>query len=116
MRDETKRRLDRQLFLQKVKWTAAGVAILAGLGGGLWVSGLDASVETHHVSGVVEAVGPLVGGSSRSIENGLGVDVRLHDGRRVHVAALKTTDPHVGDNVEVAEHVHGSGRVTFTWK
>jgi hypothetical protein len=29
---------------------------------------------------------------------------------------LKTTDPHVGDNVEVAEHVHGSGRVTFSWK
>ena len=26
MRDETKRRLDRQLFLQKVKWAGAGLA------------------------------------------------------------------------------------------
>ncbi|MBX9863293.1 MAG: hypothetical protein K2Y42_11130 [Hyphomicrobium sp.] len=116
MRDETKRRLDRQLFLQKVKWAGAGLAVAACLAGGLWFSGLDASVKTQRVAGVVEAVGPLVGGSTRAIEDGLGVDVRLQDGRRVHVAVLKTTDPHVGDNVEVAEHVHGSGRVTFSWK
>jgi hypothetical protein len=116
MRDETKRRLDRQLFNQKIKWAGAGLGVIAVLAVGLWFSGLDASVQTHRVPGVVEAIGPLVGGSSRAIEDGLGVDVKLKDGRRVHVAVLKTTDPHVGDAVEVAEHVHGSGRVTFTWK
>lgn len=116
MRDETKRRLDRKLFLQKVKWATAGVVVLCCMATGLYLSGLDAAVETHRVAGVIEAVGPLVGGSSRAIEDGLGVDVRLTDGRRVHVAVLKTTDPHVGDHVEVAEHVHGTGRVTYSWK
>ncbi len=116
MRDETKRRLDRQLFLQKVKWAAAGATVLCGLAVGLYLSGLDASVETHRVAGTVEAVGPLVGASSRAIEDGLGVDVRLDDGRHVHVAVLKTSDPHVGDRVDVAEHVHGSGRITYSWK
>jgi hypothetical protein len=50
------------------------------------------------------------------IENGLSVDVALEDGRHVHVLALKTTDPHVGDRVEIAELVHGTGRVTYSWK
>lgn len=116
MRNETKRRLDRQLFLQKLKWAGAGLAVIAVVAVGLWFSGLDASVQTHRVAGVVEKIGPLVGGSSRAIEDGLGVDVRLNDGRKIHVAVLKTTDPHVGDTVQVAEHVHGSGRVTFSWK
>jgi hypothetical protein len=116
MRDETKRLLDRKLFLQKVKWAAAGVSVLCVMAAGLWLSGLDATVETRRVAGVIEAVGPLVGGSSRAIEDGLGVDVRLDDGRRVHVAVLKTTGPHVGDHVEVAEHIHGTGRITYSWK
>lgn len=116
MREETKRRLDRQLRLQKMKWAAAGVGLLGIAAGGFYATGLDATVETHHVAGVVEAVGPIVGGSTRAIEEGLAVDVKLDDGRRVHVMALKTTGPHVGDHVKVAEHVHGTGRVTYSWK
>jgi hypothetical protein len=42
--------------------------------------------------------------------------VKLDDGRLAHVMVLKTTDPHIGDHVQIAEHVHGTGRVTFTWK
>lgn len=115
MRDETRRRLDRQLFLQKIKWAGAGLALIACVATGLWVSGLDATVETRHVAGIVEGVGPLVGASSRAIEDGLGVDVRLGDGRRIHIAVLKTTEPHVGDQIEVTEHIHGTGRVTYSW-
>jgi hypothetical protein len=116
MRDETRRRLDRQLAMQKLKWGGAGLAVLACVAGGLWVTGLDATVTTRQVPGVVEAIGPIVGGSTKMIENGLSVDVALEDGRHVHVLALKTTDPHVGDRVEIAEHVHGTGRVTYSWK
>lgn len=116
MREETRRRLERQLWWRRMKWVAAGVGTLAFVAGGLWVTGLDATVETHRVAGVVEAVGPLVGGTTRAIEDGLAVDVKLDDGRRVHVMTLKRTDPHVGDHVEVAEHVHGTGRVTYSWK
>ena len=116
MRDETRRRLDRQLAVQKLKWAGAGAVILGCVAGGLWFTGLDATITTHRVPGVVEAVGPVVGGSTQMIETGLSVDVKLVDGRRVHVLALKTTDPHVGDTVQIAEHVHGTGRVTYSWK
>jgi hypothetical protein len=82
----------------------------------MWFTGLDASVEIKHIPGVVQSVGPLSGTSTKSIEDGLAVDVKLEDGRLVHVMALKTTDPHVGDHIQVAEHIHGTGRITFTWK
>lgn len=116
MREETRRRLDRQLRLQRLKWAVAALGVLACVAGGLWITDLDATVETRRVAGVVEKVNPLVGGSIRAAEEGLNVDVKLADGRVVHVMALKTTDPHVGDRVEVAEHVHGTGRVTYSWK
>lgn len=116
MREETKRRLERQLWIDRAKWAAAGLVVLAVMAVGLWATGLDATVETRHVPGVVSAVGPLVGGSARANEEGLSVDVSLQDGRKVHVLALKKTDPHVGDRVEIAEHVHGTGRVTYSWR
>ncbi len=116
MRDETRRRLERQLRTERLKWVIAGLGILGCVAGGLWVTGLDASIETRHVAGVVEAVGPLVGAKTLAMEQGLAVDVKLEDGRLVHVMALKTTDPHIGDHVQVAEHIHGTGRVTYSWK
>ncbi|WP_072396584.1 hypothetical protein [Hyphomicrobium sp. CS1GBMeth3] len=116
MREETRRRLERQLWLDRAKWAAAGLAILVCIAGGIWATGLDATVETRHVPGIVSAVGPLVGGTIRANEEGLSVDVKLDDGRQVHVMAMKKTDPHVGDRVEIAEHVHGTGRVTYSWR
>src|SRR5688572_22518874 len=116
MRDETRRKLERKLWLDRLKWIVGGLVVAIAVSGGLWVSGLDATVETHRLAGVVEHVAPVTGGSIQATEHGLAVDVRLEDGRLVHVTALKTTDPHVGDRVEVAEHVHGTGRITHSWK
>lgn len=116
MREETRRRLERQLWWQRANWAAAGVGVLAVVAGGMWATGLDATVETHQVPGVVAAVGPLVAKSTKAIEEGLSVDVKLDDGRLVHVMAYKKTDPHIGDHVQVAEHRHGTGRVTYSWK
>ncbi len=116
MREETRLKLERQLWWQRIKWVGAGVGILVCVAAGMWASGLDASVETRHVSGVVAAVGPLFAKSTQAIEEGLAVDVKLDDGNLIHVMALKKTDPHVGDHVEVAQHVHGTGRITYSWK
>lgn len=116
MREETRRRLERQLMWQKARWAAAGVGIMGLVAAGFWAAGLDASIETHHEPGVVAAVGPLFAKSTKAIEEGLAVDVKLDKGLLVHVMALKATDPHIGDRVEVAEHVHGTGRVTYSWK
>ena len=45
MREETKRRLERQLWLQRAKWVGAGVAVMAAMAAGFWATGLDATVE-----------------------------------------------------------------------
>lgn len=116
MRNETRKQLDRLLFMRKVKWGAAGVALAAILGFGLYFAGLDASITDRRVAGVVEKVGPYNGTNSMGVMNGQAVDVRLDDGRQVHVLVLKTSHPSLGERVEVTEHHHGSGRTTFSWK
>lgn len=116
MRDETRKRLERALWMQKAKWVGAGLGVLAVAAAGLWFTGLDASVENRHVAGVVAKVGPLNGMNTQAVETGLAVDVKLDDGRVAHVMVLKTTDPQVGQHTEIIEHVHGTGRSTFSWK
>ena len=61
-------------------------------------------------------VGPLNIKSTRLIEEGLVGAGGAQGGRRVNVMALKKTDPHVGDHIEITEHRHHTGRVTYTWK
>jgi hypothetical protein len=116
MREETRRKLERALWIQRLKWVGGGVAVLLCMAVGFWYTGLDASVETRHVAGVVKTIGPLNGGSTKSVEEGLAVDVTLDDGRLAHVMVLKANEPHVGDHVQIAEHIHGTGRTTFSWK
>jgi hypothetical protein len=118
MREETRQKLDRELRRRQMKWIGLGAAITSVMGLGFWFTGLDASVKVNHVAGVVENVGPLnmPGMTTKAIEEGYGVDVKLEDGRLAHVMVLKTTNPQVGQKVEIAEHVHGSGRTTFSWK
>jgi hypothetical protein len=116
MRDETRQKLDRILFQQKLKRIALGLAGFAAFGTALWFKGLDATVENVRVTGVVEKIEPLRSGTASDLAKGLDVDVRLDDGRKVHVMALKTTDPHVGEHVLVTEHRHGTGRLTYTWR
>lgn len=113
MRTETKDRLNKAIRRQ---WfIKIGIGALAALAvvGVLELVGLDTAVENHLVEGRVEHVGPL---PTKDARTGLLVDVMLADGRRAQVIALKTTDPHVGDHVTIAEHVHASGRTTFTWR
>ena len=85
MRDETRRKLERQLWLDRLKWIGAGLGLAALAGVGLWVTGLDATVETHHVPGVVATVGPLVGTTTKAIEEGLAERVPLAGRVRYHL-------------------------------
>lgn len=116
MRHETKQRLNRLIWLRRAKFAAAALGVCAVAGVGLWYSGLDASVTTEHVAGVVQSVGSFNGANTRSIEQGLAVDVKLDNGGLAHVVVLKTSHPQVGDHVEIAKHIHGSGRTTYSWK
>jgi hypothetical protein len=65
---------------------------------------------------VVTGIGPFSVPGATGKADGLSVDVDLDDGRRARVVAVKTTHPKVGDHVEIAEHIHATGRHTFTWK
>jgi hypothetical protein len=116
MREETRRRLERALWLDRAKKAGIAIAILAAVGAFFVYEDYDARVEKVRVPGTVVAVGPLNTTNTSAIENGLSVDVAIDGGRRVNVWALKTTDPHVGDHVEITEHRHHTGRKTYSWK
>jgi hypothetical protein len=116
MREETRLKFEREVRKQWIKrgaYAVGGLVVVAALA---WFTNLDAHVEKREVAGVVESVLPIQGGSTQAIQNGLNVDVKLDDGRHAHVMALKTTHPEVGARIAIVEHVHWSGRTTFSWK
>lgn len=116
MRSDTKAKLDQAIRMQWLKrgGIAAGVALM--IAGGLWYTGLDATVQNRRVKGVIATVEPAAGMNSQTVETALSVAVKLSDGRQAKVLALKTSEPVPGQAVEITEHIHGSGRSTFSWK
>ncbi len=116
MREETKRRLERALWLDRAKKVGIGVAVLALIGLFFLYEDYDAHVDKIRVPGTVVSVGPINTTNTKAIENGLSVGVALDSGRRVTVWVLRKTNPHVGDHVEITEHRHRTGRKTFSWK
>lgn len=116
MREETRRKLERALWRERAKKIGIGLAALAIIGAYFGYEDYDARVDNVRVPGTVVAVGPLNIKSTKMVEAGLSVDVALDSGRRVNVMVLKTSDPHIGDHVQITEHRHRTGRITYTWK
>jgi hypothetical protein len=117
MREETRRKLERALWRERLKKIGIGVAALALIAAYFVYEDVDARVDNVRVPATVTAVGPLNVRNTKLVEEGLAVEVALDSsGRHVSVMALKSTDPHVGDHVEITEHRHHTGRVTYTWK
>jgi len=116
MREETRRKLERALWRQRAKQIGIGVGVLAVIGLFFLYEDYDAHVENVRVPGTVVSIGPLNTTNTQAIENGLSVDVALENGHRVNVMVLKSTNPHVGDHVQITEHRHRTGRVQYSWK
>jgi hypothetical protein len=116
MREETRRKLERALWRERAKKAGAGLAIVGAIGLLFFYEDYDAQIDNVRVPATVVSVGPLNTTNTKMVENGLSVDVALENGRRVNVLVLKTTDPHVGDHVQITEHRHHTGRVTYSWK
>jgi hypothetical protein len=116
MREETRRKLERQLWLQRAKTIGIGLGAAAVIGLFFLYEDYDAHVDNVRVPAIVVSIGPLNTTNTQAIENGLSVDVALENGHRVNVMVLKTTDPHVGDKVQITEHRHRTGRLTYSWK
>jgi hypothetical protein len=117
MREETRRKLERALWLERLKKIGIGAVALVAIGAYFVYEDYDARIDNVRVPATVMAVGPLNIKNTQLVEEGLSVEVALDNGgRRVSVMAMKKTDPHVGDHIEITEHRHHTGRVTYSWK
>lgn len=114
MRDETRKRLERAIWQERAKKIGLGLLGVAAVGAVIAYQNLDLEVINTQVDGTVETVDPLV--SKTNSADGLYVGVKLEDGRHVKVITLKSREPHIGDNISVVEHHHGTGRVTHSLK
>lgn len=117
MRDETRQRLERALFMRRLKFAAGIAAVALAIGAAFWLEALDAGSRRQPVAGIVEHVGPIPGKTSiATAASTVAVDVKLPDGRVAHVATPKAEEPHVGDQVTIVELIHGTGRHSFSWR
>ncbi|MGQ0455588.1 MAG: hypothetical protein ACT4OU_00860 [Hyphomicrobium sp.] len=114
MREETKRRLDRAIWIERAKLAGVGLAIVAAIAIVFELENLDLAVADTRVAGTVEALEPLVSKTSAAV--GLNVGVLLADGRHVRVVAEKAHAPAIGAPIEITEHRHATGRITHTFK
>jgi hypothetical protein len=116
MRVETKRKLERALWRERAKKIGIGLGVLAVIGLLFAYEDYDAHVDNVRVPATVVSIGPLNTTNTQAIENGLSVDVALENGHRVNVMVLRKSDPHIGEKVQITEHRHRSGRLTYSWK
>jgi hypothetical protein len=113
MREETKRRLERAIWIERGKWAGAGLGICLVMAVVFAFISRDHDVENVRVAATVASVRPL---PTKQTQSGLLVDVTLADGKIVEVLANQITDPKVGQKVEITEHRHATGRRTYSWK
>jgi hypothetical protein len=114
MREETRKRLERAIWLERAKKASLGLLGIAVAGAFIAYQNLDLRIENTQVAGIVDGIDPFV--SQTRNGDGVNVGVKLHDGRHVKVIALKSNEPHIGDRISVVEHHHGTGRVTYTMR
>lgn len=114
MRAETKLRLERALWRERAKWIGAGLAVCLGMAAMFaWISA-DHAVEQVRIPATVTAVRPAA--TKGAAATGLLVDVKTPDGHTYELLVNQITDPKVGQQVEITEHRHATGRKTHSWK
>ncbi|MFT3733127.1 MAG: hypothetical protein QM780_17200 [Hyphomicrobium sp.] len=112
MREETRKRLERALWIDRAKMAGIGLAIIGAIGLAFAYEEFDLKVDNKDVGGTVTDIEPLV--SKTDSADGENVIVRLDDGQLVRVLAYKSRGIKVGDKIQVVEHHHATGRVTHT--
>ena len=116
MRSDTKAKLDQAIRLQRMKYIAMGCGVAVVLSALMWFIGRDAIVENKQTAGVITELEAAAGQGTSIVEQDLMASIKLDDGRKARVLIPKTVNPAVGKHVQFAEHVHGTGRSTFSWK
>ncbi len=114
MREETRKRLTKAIWIERAKRAGTGLAIMAALGLAFGYENLDLKVTDTRVTGTVQELDALV--AKNNATDGENVLVKLEDGQLVRVIALKSRAIKPGDKLEVVAHHHATGRVTHTLK
>jgi hypothetical protein len=114
LREETRKRLERALWIDRAKKAGIGLVVLGAIGLAFAYEELDLKVENKNIGGTITDIEPLV--SKQDSADGENVIVRLVDGQLVRVLAYKSRNLKVGDKIDVVEHHHATGRVTHTLK
>jgi hypothetical protein len=114
MREDTRKRLERAILIERLKKAGLGLAVIAGIGLSFAYQNYDLQETKTMVPGTVTEIDPLV--SKTNSVDGETVRVRLDNGPLVSVLALKSRNLKAGDKIEVTQHHHATGRVTYTLK
>jgi hypothetical protein len=114
MREDTRKRLERAIWADRLKKTGIALAIAGAIGAAFAYQSYDMKVENAVVSGTVTGIDPML--ASNGNANGETLHVKLDDGRAINILALKSRHIKNGDHIEVTEHHHATGRVTHTLK
>ncbi|MEQ1651613.1 MAG: hypothetical protein ABL897_03905 [Hyphomicrobium sp.] len=114
MREDTKKRLERAIWMERAKKAGIGAAIVGAIALVFAYQSYDLKVTNVQTGGSVTEIDPLV--SKTSAADGETVRVKLDDGHTVAVLALKSRHIKLGDHLDVTAHHHATGRVTYTLK
>lgn len=114
MREDVRRRLDRAIWLERAKFIGIGLGVVAAIGLAFGYETLDLKVDNKEIAGKVTDIEPLVSKSNSA--DGENVIVQLDHGPLIRVLAYKSRGLKVGDEIQVVEHHHATGRVTHTLK
>jgi uncharacterized OB-fold protein len=112
MREDTKQRLERAIWLQRGKWVAIGLAGIAVMAGVMTFMASNAAQTLVRVPATVVSVNqqPTADNPPNLI-----VMVKLADGKPIRVFASVKANPKVGEQVEITEHQFANGNRTYTW-
>jgi hypothetical protein len=114
LRDETRRRLNRAIWLERAKYIGIGLGILSAIGVAFGYETLDLKVDDKEVVGVVRDIEPLA--AKKMTATGENVIVKLDGGPVIRILAYKSRGLKIGDKIEVMEHHHATGRITHSLK
>ena len=91
MSEETRKRLNRAIWMERAKMAGIGLGILAAIGAYIVYQSYDLAVVKTPVAGVVETIEPLVAppAAGTAPSDGLTIGIKLDDGRHVRVIAEK---------------------------
>ena len=114
MKADVKKRLDRLILLQRLKYALVATGIIIAVSGFLLFVGyeqtvnIDKTVATTSIGGTVSQVRP---GAGR--KGGYRLKIRLDDGRSVAAVSFLPGFAFKGERVLLDEIVHKSGRKNF---